>query len=182
MSNFSSTVLMLTDRLPEEVLVPIAVMNHVTMNDLLSYIQVYDYEHMEYLRLLKTLHMNAPLELSTHVILGKEPVIEMEVYDDESIDVGFICFKDISKQAFSDILCQLWKKLKSNGSILLKGVKHSDTELFMQIQTTFRQRIQIPPPIVVQINLIQNTADLTVIKKPCYSSPKIVSDTEVSPK
>ena len=168
MSNFSSTVLMLSDRPPEETLVPVAVMNHVTMNDLISYIHVYDYEHMDYLRLLKTLHLNAPLDISTHVVMGREPVIEMEVYDDESIDVALICFKKVPVK-FQDIIFQVWRKLKSNGSILLKGIKHTDTDAFLEIQATFKQRIQIPPPIVVQINLIQQTQDLTMIKKPCYS-------------
>ena len=165
-SNFSATVLFITDQDPSAVLIPNAVLHAVTNGDMLAFVHVHDYAHLRYLQFLKTLHLNAPMNLTTSIVRGEDPCTDLQIYDDASMDIIFIFYKNPT--SFPNLFVAAWQKLKGNGNILIKGIDHTDVPKLNQLQGVFGQFIRPPQGVRININLIEKSKNLIVVKKPCY--------------
>ena len=165
-SNFSANFVIITDYDIKNVFPLLVLFNKVTLNDIYTNIHLYNYKHIEYLNFLKTLLNNPPIDMNTHIIKGEDSfALEMHLYNDQTNDIILIASNDISK--VKDVLPICWKKLKSNGCLIIKGVKHESKN---EIQTTFASFItDLPSNIRINICLIENTENLYFIKKPCYA-------------
>ena len=165
-SNSGATILILSNKDVTFIISIISMFHNITQNDITSHIHVYDYPHIQYLQLIRTLFINPPMNMNTYVLKGEDMNIDMNVYDDGEFDVIFVLFESIS--TCFDVLSQLWVKLKSNGTLVMKGLLHSDTIKLTEFQNKFVSSIVVPMHIPVNIHLIQGTNDIIAIKKPCY--------------
>jgi hypothetical protein len=166
-SNFSSNVVVITDFDIKTIFPLIVLFNRVTQNDIYMNVHLYGYKHIEYLNFLKTLFSNAPIDMNTHVIRGEDNfVLDMHLYEDITNDIIFIACTNLQKVLEALSVC--WKKLKSNGCLLIKGIPHDQKT---EIQKSFVSFISdIPSTIKINICLIEGTDNFYFIKKPCYDA------------
>jgi hypothetical protein len=142
----------------------IGLFNQVTQNDLMLYVHLYNYKHIQYLNFLKVLIMNGPLDTTTHLVTGQEPCLDMQIYDDATLDLVVFMFSDIEKTF--EALSFAWKKLKSNGTLILRNVPSTYQQ---RIHDTFIRSISnVPSTVSINIFIIENIPNTFYIKKPCY--------------
>lgn len=164
-SNCSSIVLVVTDQSLIDAMGLIALFNRLTQEDVLFYVHLYNHPHINYINFIKTIKANAPMDLSTHVVKGENPDLDLHLYDDESLDIAYVHFQSIV--SLSGLFLLLWQKLKCNGTVILKGIKHTDTSRLLEIQSVFAHSIVMSSNVRVTINLLQGSDDMVIIKKPC---------------
>ena len=165
--NTGSCMLMITDTNIPTLLSIVALFNNITEYDITTYVHVQNYSHIKYLDLLRTLHVNPPMDMQTYVVKGDVVQTDLCIYDDSVMDIILLIFDGANCFDVSTIPL-FWTKLKSNGCIIIKGIKHNDTETIHKLQTDFVKCIHIPQTIRIMFQLIEGTEDCLIIKKPCY--------------
>ena len=166
LSNSGSNFLILTDKSINIIMLILALFHNTTQNDINTYIHIQEYTHLNYLHLLRTINVNPPIDMNTYVIKGDIIQQDLGIYDDTFMDCIFVLLDSIV--TYASILPLLWTKLKSNGSIIVKGIKHEDKNRLREFQMIFGSLIIVPSTVNIAIHLIEGTCDIVAIKKPCY--------------
>ena len=71
LSNAGADVLFLTDKSLSVIMSVLAVFHNTTQNDITTFIHLQESTHLQYLHLLRTLNVNPPMDMNTHVIRGE---------------------------------------------------------------------------------------------------------------
>ena len=166
LSNSGADVLFLSDKSLSIIMSVLAVFHSTTQNDLTVYIHLQESSHINYLHLLRTLNVNPPMDMNTHVIKGEIVENDVGIYDDSVFDCVIIFLDSIV--SYASLLPILWNKLKSNSSIIIKGIKHNEEQRLKEFQLIFGSLIVVPSTVHIGIHLIEGTEDIIAIKKPCY--------------
>ena len=166
LSNYGSKMLLFSDQSFDVLMTILAVFHSTTQHDIIIHTHIYNYTHIQYLQLLRTLHSNPPMDLSTYVVYGNNALVDVEVHEDNVIDVIFLYYKSLV--SLSSLIPSFWKKLKSNGTLIIKGIEHDNKTGLLELQVLFGNIIPMPAHIRVNIHLIESTKDILIIKKPCY--------------
>ena len=166
LSNSGADVLFLTDKSISIIMSVLALFHNTTQNDVTTYVHLQESTHINYLHLLRTLNVNPPIDMNTYIIKGEMVENDIGIYDDSIFDCVLIFLDSIV--SYASLLPLLWNKLKSNSSIVIKGIRHSDETRLKEFQQIFGSRIVVPPTVHISIHLIEGTCDIIAIKKPCY--------------
>ena len=165
--NSGSRMLLLTDNDIPIIMSVLSIFNAVTDYEISTYVHIYNYSHMKYLDLLRTIQINPPMDIQTYVIKGDSISSDICIYDNNILDIIFLCFTKDSN-IINSLIAVLWMKLKCNGSMIIKGLMHDDTKSLHKLQTDFCRLIVIPSTIKIVFQLVEGTGDMIIIKKPCY--------------
>ena len=166
LSNSGANILIVTDKSIDIIMSILALFHNATQNDINTYIHIQEYTQLNYLHLLRTINLNPPMDMNTYVIKGNIIQQDIGIYDDTFMDCIFVLMDSIV--TYASILPQLWMKLKCNGSIVIKGIKHDDNTKLREFQTIFGSFIIVPSTVNIGIHMIEGTCDIIAIKKPCY--------------
>lgn len=165
LAHCGSMIAIISDQDIASIMYPILLFHANTQDDVIVYVHLHEYTHEEYIRFVKTLRINPPLDLSTQTVKGNDVIFDMQIHDDDSLDIVFVYYTKLS--SLIDLFRTAWNKLKGHGAFLIKGINHSDTSRIQEIQTAFNA-IPIPPGIHITISLVEKTQNLIFVKKPCY--------------
>ena len=124
LSNSGADVLFLTDKSISIIMSVLALFHNTTQNDVMTYVHLQERTHINYLHLLRTLNVNPPIDMNTYIIKGEMVENDIGIYDDSIFDCVLIFLDSIV--SYASLLPLLWNKLKSNSSIVIKGIRHSD--------------------------------------------------------
>ena len=166
LSNCGSNVLIVTDKCINIIMSIRALFHNTTQNDINTYIHIQEYTRLDYLHLLCMINVNPPMDMNTYVIKGDIIQQDIGIYDDTYMDCIFVLLDSIV--TYASILPLLWSKLKCNGSVIIKGIKHDDKTRLREFQMIFGSLIIVPVNVHIQIHMIEGTGDIVAIKKPCY--------------
>ena len=164
-ANSGSVILYFTEQEIDDILLILNIFNHVTLNDVMTYVHINRFTHDKYLDLLRTVLNNAPLDLNTYIIQGEKVNRDISIYPDTSVDV--VLWYHNKGPSIFEYIHLLWTKLKCNGVIVIKGVKENDESSKLQLKFIFGNVITIPQGILVEIVYV-NESDIVTIRKPCY--------------
>jgi len=168
MSNFGGLVLIITDQQKASVLSMLSIINNTTQFDVVTDICVLNTTHEEYIDWLLLLRNTPPLDLNTRIVRSCDPANDVAtLYENDTLDIIVIAFKDIVDK-ITQVLPSVWNKLKSNGSLVLKGIDKTNINKLNEISVLFGNFIKVPSNIRIQIHLIEQSTNTILIKKPCY--------------
>ena len=164
-SNSGSVILYFTEQEIKDIVLTLSVFDRVTLNDVLTYVHVHDFPHEKYLNLFASLFLNPPIDLNTFIIKGENISKDINIYNDSTVDV--ILWYQNNGPSIFEVIHLLWKKLKCNGTIIVKGIKEDDEACKLQLKFFFSTVINLPTGILVEIMYI-NDINTVTIRKPCY--------------
>ena len=131
--NSGSRMLLLTDNDIPIIMSVLSIFNAVTDYEISTYVHIYNYSHMKCLDLLRTIQINPPMDIQTYVIKGDSISSDICIYDNNILDIIFLCFTKDSN-IINSLIAVLWMKLKCNGSVIIKGLMHDDTKSLHKLQ------------------------------------------------